>query len=1023
MAFDLMDVFVKIGADTSDLEGGINKAKSLASGLGEGFGGAVSKGVKLVGSAIAAGTAAVGAFAAASVKVGSDFDSSMSQVAATMGVTTDEIGELRDFAMQMGSSTAFSATQAADALNYMALAGYDADQSMEMLPTVLNLAAAGNMDLARASDMVTDAQTALGLSFDETTQMVDMMAKTSSKSNTSVEQLGDAILTVGGTAKTLAGGTNELNTALGILADNSIKGSEGGTKLRNIILSLSSPTDKAAELLEGLGITTQDAAGNLLPLNDIMGQLGDSLDGLGSAERSAIISEIFNKTDIAAVNALLDTSAERWDELSTEIDGAWMSEKSFQDALKGTGLENAQKKLAKLNITQEDFEKAAKLSKGSAYEFAQTLAEMAGTDINVILDEMDTNLSDLQRTFDSVTGSAEQMAQTQLDNLAGDVTMFKSALEGAQLLISGALTPDLRKFVQFGTEGLQKVSEGFKEGGLSGAMDAFKGVLSDGIKMITESLPGWVDAGIELLGALGQGIVDNIPTLLTALEEIGASLAETLLELMQSAAEGLEEFDWAEMAQNIVDWITTALTSDTAGGILQAGIDIVTNLASGFLDAAPVLLDAMSQGMDNITQAINDFDFASAAQSIVDGIKGYLTSDSMSGFLDSGLALAEALVNAILEAAPTFADGAIEIIGLLAEGLADATTGLLDSAIQIITDLTTYLSDNVGSIVDVGASILSALIDGITGAIPTLIQNLPTIIDNIVSTFETLIPKLAETGVKLIGQLILGIGEAVPSLIENFPAIIDEIVNIWETFNWLNIGMLIIQGIVQGISDLAQDAPDKMQEIADNCIEAIKNSDWFQAGSRTIELIVDGIMAIADDVKTQVQDIIDKAIDLWNSTDWLSLGTNLVEGIWSGISGGYDWITQRISEWAGSVFDWFKSVFKIESPSKLMRDQVGKFIGLGVAEGITDTIPEVEDSLGDITDLVENPDIPDIHFADIGDADKINSMFESDTTVENEEKYDNLAEAIVKAFLKANIAVECDDREFGRLVRKIGATT
>ena len=134
--------------------------------------------------------------------------------------------QLRSFAMEMGATTAFSATEASNALNYMALAGYDAETSMAMLPNVLNLAAAGGIDLASASDMVTDAQSALGLTLDETSVMVDQMAMAASKSNTSVAQLGEAFLTVGGTAKNLAGGTTELSTMLGVLADNGIKGSE-----------------------------------------------------------------------------------------------------------------------------------------------------------------------------------------------------------------------------------------------------------------------------------------------------------------------------------------------------------------------------------------------------------------------------------------------------------------------------------------------------------------------------------------------------------------------------------------------------------------------------------------------------------------------------------------------------------------------------------------------------------------------------------------------------------------------------
>ena len=145
--------------DTSGISSGLSK-----------LGGVASVGLKATTAAVGAASTAIVGFGKSAVDAGMTFDSSMSQVAATMGVTVDEIGDLRDFAQQMGSTTAFSASEAADALNYMALAGYDAETSMQMLPNVLNLAAAGGIDLASASDMVTDAQTALGLSLEETSR-------------------------------------------------------------------------------------------------------------------------------------------------------------------------------------------------------------------------------------------------------------------------------------------------------------------------------------------------------------------------------------------------------------------------------------------------------------------------------------------------------------------------------------------------------------------------------------------------------------------------------------------------------------------------------------------------------------------------------------------------------------------------------------------------------------------------------------------------------------------------------------
>ncbi len=181
----------------------------------------------------AAATAAFSVAMGAAVKVGMDFESGMSQVAATMGITTTEIASgskefeaLSQAAKNAGATTQFSATQASEALNYLALAGYDAEKSITALPTVLNLAAAGGIDLGYASDMVTDSMSALGLETNQLEGFVDQLAKTSQKSNTNIAQLGEGILTVGGTAKDLAGGTVELNTALGILADNGVKGAE-----------------------------------------------------------------------------------------------------------------------------------------------------------------------------------------------------------------------------------------------------------------------------------------------------------------------------------------------------------------------------------------------------------------------------------------------------------------------------------------------------------------------------------------------------------------------------------------------------------------------------------------------------------------------------------------------------------------------------------------------------------------------------------------------------------------------------
>ena len=595
---DIFSLVARLTLDSSQYKTEIDQSKGLLSGLGaaanKGFT-AVKKAAKVGAVAIGAATAAVGAFVASSVSVGAEFDKSMSQVAATMGKTTDEISDLREFAQEMGRTTAFSATQAADALNYMALAGYSSEESMAMLPTVLNLAAAGSMDLATASDMVTDASSALGLSMDETTEMVDKMAKASSQSNTSVAQLGEAFLTVGGTAKDLAGGTTELSTVLGILADNGIKGAEGGTALRNIMLSLEAPTDKAAAAMKDLGLEVYDANGNLRPMEEIFGDLNGRLETMTQGERTQVLNDIFNKVDLKSVNALLGTNVERWDELTSAIDDS--------------------------------------------------------------------------------KGAADKMASTQLDNLAGDVTLFKSALEGAQIAISDVVTPALRDFVQFGTDSVSDLTTAFKEDGLNGAMEALGNIIADGSVKLIEGLPTFVNAGISLLGAIGNGIVQAMQKIAAAIwlvfqtikdyidehnPELGAAIdavvgffesawntistlwTNTLEPAITTAIEKFTTF-WNETLIPIAEFIGGAFTA--VWDNITAKFGLVMDAINGDEEATQKLYDIFKKILPVVTGLVTAFIAYRAAMTIstiIDAVRNATV----------GLSLAQTILNAVMEANP-----------------------------------------------------------------------------------------------------------------------------------------------------------------------------------------------------------------------------------------------------------------------------------------------------------------------------------------------------------------------------------
>lgn len=316
---DFKNKYEQVHSDTENLD-------KIADGLGSIF----DKAGKMMVAAFTSVAAASAMALKSVVSVGSSFQASMSQVAATMGMSANEIAnnseeykKLSDAAKEMGATTKFSATEAADALNYLALAGYSVNDSVSMLPKILDVAAAGGMDLAKASDMVTDAMSALGLSLDEADSFIDKLAKTSQKSNTSVSQLGEAILQIGGTAKSLAGGVSELDTALGILANNGIKASEGGIALRQVILNLTAPTEKAAGFMEEIGLKAYDAYGNMKPLNQIFRELNDILSEYNTQQaKDNVLTSIFDARQLKSARALLAGYGNAWNDLYENIENA-----------------------------------------------------------------------------------------------------------------------------------------------------------------------------------------------------------------------------------------------------------------------------------------------------------------------------------------------------------------------------------------------------------------------------------------------------------------------------------------------------------------------------------------------------------------------------------------------------------------------------------------------------------------------------------------------------------------------------
>lgn len=636
--------------DTSGFTKGISSMTVAAGNL-------ISDLVKTAGSKLAG-------LAQSSVSVGMNFDASMSQVAATMGTAVDQIQSLTDTAKEMGSTTKFTATQAADALNYLALAGYDANKAAEVLPSVLNLAAAGGMDLAYASDLVTDAMASLNIEANK--QNVDefgnKLAMAASKANANVSQLGEAILTVGGTAANLKGGTTELTTALGLLANVGIKGAEGGTHLRNIILSLQSPTKDAREVMEQLGLEVYDAQGNMRQLDDILTDLNTVMDGMTQGDKDSIINALFNKTDLAAVNGLLAAQGEQWETLTSQIDSA--------DGAMGQMAE-----------TQQDNLQGVMTSMGSAFEGLQlavferlepTLTELGNYGIQCIR-TLSTALSE---------GGPEAMLQA-----AGSILTDLAAGVAEQL-------PGL---MSTGVQILTQLAEGIVTATPAMLATAAE-VLGALVQGLGEALPQLVVTGVQMISQLGEGLRTGLPTFLAQalplvadfasglreniglLVDVGISL---ILNLAQGLADGLPTL--IEQLPGIISDIA-GIINDNAPKLLAAGVQLMAALLKGLVQSIPTLVANIPQICKAIFDVFTAFRWLDIGTHIVDGLWNGIKSgwtaliNKVKGLVDL-LPKAVKTILGIHSPSKVFAEIGLNVCQGLANGITE-NAGLAEDAAQ-----------------------------------------------------------------------------------------------------------------------------------------------------------------------------------------------------------------------------------------------------------------------------------------------------------------------------------------------------
>ena len=564
--------------DTSGFEKGINKLSGLA-----------PKGLGTVLKSVAAVSGALGAASGFAVKVGSDFEAGMSEVAAISGATGKDLEALTAKAKEMGATTKFSATESAEALKYMAMAGWDTGKMLSGLPGVMNLAAASGENLGTVSDIVTDAMTAFGLSADKAGHFADVLAQASSKSNTNVGMMGETFKYVAPVAGALGYSVEDAAVAIGLMANSGIKSSQAGTALRQTLTRLAKPTDEVEAAMEDLGISLTNSKGEMKSLGEVILDMRKGFKNLTKDQQAQYAASIAGQEGMSGLLAIVNASDEDFNILTEAIQNSDGAAQSMADTM------------------QDNLKGAVTIAKSALEGLGITVYEEISTPMKNAVETATEYTGQLQRAFEAkgIEGAVSTLG-TVLASAATKVaqTAPKMVDAGANMIVS---------FVQGISKNARKLS--------TATVNVGKSLVSALLKFVPEA----GKAGLKLITAfakqlvgykLGKDIESLGSTIIKSFSDISRSVSNAIgkitpiIEKMASAAIKAAE-GGIEVLANTIEFlcnhIDVVLPLVSAAATAFAALSIAKNAATwiqGATTAFQGLTAAMSLSLNPFTLAV-----------------------------------------------------------------------------------------------------------------------------------------------------------------------------------------------------------------------------------------------------------------------------------------------------------------------------------------------------------------------------------------------------------------------------------
>ena len=948
------------------------------------------------------------------VKVTSDFESAMSKVSAISGATGGDLNKLNQKAQEMGIKTKFSATESAEAFTYMAMAGWKTEDMLDGIDGIMNLAAADGLDLATTSDIVTDALTAFGLSASDSGHFADVLAKASSNANTDVSMLGESFKYAAPVAGALGYSAEDTAIALGLMASAGIKGSQGGTALRDSLTRLIKPTDEAAVLMEQYGLSMTNADGSMKSLGEVMNMLRDRLGGLTEAEQAQVAAQIFGQEAMSGMLAIINASDSDYAKLTDAIydaDGAaqqmadtMLDNLSGQLTLLKSALEGLAIQFGEIlmpyikqfvtwlqNLTQK-LQELTPEQKEQIVKWAAIAAAIGP--VLMVLGKLTSSVGSIITTFGKIPGAIKavtggftklttagknvfegfKLAKAGFTALGAQASPLDAALAGVtapMIAIVAAVALVIAAFVS-----LWKNNEEFRNkmiaiwDGIKSKFESFAQGIVDRLNALGfdfenfgEVVKAIWDGFCSLLAPIFEGVFNQVSVILGSVLDALTGIFDVFIGIFtgnwDQAWQGVKEIfgavwdlikgtfeSWTiafkGIADTVLGWFGTTW-DETWTNIKQFFVDIWNGITSFFSNVISSIKMAVS---NFITTIINFF-----AQ-LPTNIANFITNayNSVVTWVSNMVAKAREMGQNFLNTVVSFFTNLPYKVGYFIG--------------NTLTNIVIWVGNMVAKAREMGTNFLNNVVSFFTQLPGKVLQFITSAFNNVQTWATNMVNKAREMGTNFINNVVSFFTQ-LPGKVLQFITSAFNNVQTWAT-NMANKAREMGTNFINNVVSFMQQLPGKIKQYLDSAINNLKTwvTQMGQKGKEAVQSLINNVMSAASGIASKV----------------MSIGTDIVSGVWNGIKAAKDTFVSNVKSFFSGIVDGVKDALGIGSPSKVFRDEIGKWLPPGVVQGFEAAMPSAMKAIQkDLNKGIDNIDTNDISVgAGItvsGFADKLKSIY------------------------------------------------